>query len=1480
MKFNYLVLLFFLISSFAGNRSLAQVTADFTADKTSGCAPLQVQFTDKSTPSDNVTYEWTLGNGNTSTNQNPSATYNSSGTYTVALKVTRNSQSNTKSMIIRVFKNPVANFSTTDGKTKACVPLTAQFSDISVAGDTTMQSWLWIYGNGASSNLRQQPYTYNYEGKYDVYLKVTDNHGCENTITKTGFIDVASPPQVNFHADPAYVCKAPSTIQFVNDARVKGTPGYLWNGGGTLVATTKDASFTLTKYDSTYTIKLTVTDQDYGCSSDNQLDYRIDKVQALGVIKQGSKTINATNDIVCAGIISFDNNSLPRNGLNYWDFDNGAFSTYDSIGQYAYDQAGTHVVKLVSSPGSYCADTTKWIFTVDKVIPRFSLSPAATCQSSASVSFTNTSSVNAASFVWKFGNGNSSTLKTPPLQVFSVPSDASDYAVHEAQPFDNKLIATTINGCKDSVKHTFIIKRPTALFRVDTLSGCTNLKVTFTDISDVDSAVVSRDWDFGDGFISHKTTETTEQHIYATAGIFNAKLTITTKGGCSDASYVIPIRIGTLPNADFTVTPLTVCQSDLVTITDATPAADKPDYWYYTVNGISIGACASDKSPSFKFKPDIGTLTIQQVVGYNGCFATKSKTITNNGPIASFIYDIPNCTNPYNYQFTGSYKGNAGATFKWLVDGTQISTAQSPPLYSFSTIPANKDYTVKFIVYDNSCSDTAIQIVKVRNSAVTFSAPTWACAGQPVQFDASGSHPMSTVCQDKNIWSFNDTTPLIRTDLDQVNHTFKYRGNYKVLLSAIHDNGCSDTVSHRIRIYRPFSGLKTDKVGGCPGTQIKFTDNSIPDSNPISTLIMDYGDLSKTDTVNATGYLYKHTYLSQGQYSPFEKVIDSKGCVDSTIVFVGIEQPQVTLIPSELPQTCVDKIITFTQTALEVDSMIWNFGDGTISKDKLLSIDHIFTKQGVFETKIKVYKYGCSDSANLVMELQKADASFTVTDSVIRCEDTPISFTHKFPSSNIYSGEWDTGEKKFRYDTTAHTITYFYKNPGIYPSQLTVTTSFGCTDFKTQKIRVMSPGAKFDVNPKQACVKDLITFTMHDTVNIGSYIWDYGDGTKNKVGSHRYDNTDTIYVYLNINNSGGTCPKSIKDSVVIDGVFAKFSVKDTAGCDQEEVLFNNLSTGQTEQIWNFSDGPVSYEVSPSHLFPLGTYPITLSVSNTNGCRDTARRTMTIKKTPGITVSMTSCSNKVAHLHATGGNYVNWWPKQGLDDSTSYDPIATPIGSLYYKARVTNIDGKCTKTDSILIIRPQASFSETSHLTRLDTSIYVGTSLQINVYDTSSVKSFHWDPVTYLSCTDCLNPIAKPTQSTAYYLVLTEPNNCFTDSLLVNVLLKFGDLKFSAPNAFKPNDTEDPVNGVFKIYSQAYMELVEFKIYNRWGNVVFTSTEGMDANDKGFASKEGWDGKYQGKDQPIDTYIWVATARMFSKEGPVLVKNKGSLLLIR
>jgi PKD repeat protein len=140
-----------------------------TAAFTSTPSELTVAFTDAST--DPSAWSWDFGDGNTSTAQNPSYTYDSAGTYTVCLIVTNPCSADTSCTNITVTcATPVASF------TSLSSDLTVTFSDAS--SNTT--SWSWDFGDGNASNSQNPTYSYSAAGTYNVCL--TANSGCATDV--------------------------------------------------------------------------------------------------------------------------------------------------------------------------------------------------------------------------------------------------------------------------------------------------------------------------------------------------------------------------------------------------------------------------------------------------------------------------------------------------------------------------------------------------------------------------------------------------------------------------------------------------------------------------------------------------------------------------------------------------------------------------------------------------------------------------------------------------------------------------------------------------------------------------------------------------------------------------------------------------------------------------------------------------------------------------------------------------------------------------------------------------------------------------------------------------------------------------------------------------------------------------------------------------------------------------------------------------
>ena len=149
----------------------AQLKAGFSASPTSGCPPLLVNFKDSSTGGP-AWWQWDLGNGTVSYNQNPTTTYFASGNYTIKL-IVKNSDgadSVTRTKYISVNAIPVADFKAS--ATTGCFPLDVGFTDKSLAGSGTIAAWKWDFGDGALSNDQNPVHTYTNTGSYTVVLRV------------------------------------------------------------------------------------------------------------------------------------------------------------------------------------------------------------------------------------------------------------------------------------------------------------------------------------------------------------------------------------------------------------------------------------------------------------------------------------------------------------------------------------------------------------------------------------------------------------------------------------------------------------------------------------------------------------------------------------------------------------------------------------------------------------------------------------------------------------------------------------------------------------------------------------------------------------------------------------------------------------------------------------------------------------------------------------------------------------------------------------------------------------------------------------------------------------------------------------------------------------------------------------------------------------------------------------------------------------
>ena len=162
----------------------------------------------------------------------------------------------------------------------------------------------------------------------------------------------------------------------------------------------------------------------------------------------------------------------------------------------------------------------------------------------------------------------------------------------------------------------------------------------------------------------------------------------------------------------------------------------------------------------------------------------------------------------------------------------------------------------------------------------------------------------------------------------------------------------------------------------------------------------------------------------------------------------------------------------------------------------------------------------------------------------------------------------------------------------------------------------------------------------------------------------------------------------------------------------------------------------------------------------------------------------------------------------------------------------------------------------------DTTIVLGQSLQLSA---SGGSNYAWSPSQWLSNISISNPVSVPQNNIEYAVKVSNAAGCFAyDSILVKVYKV--DAGLYVPTAFSPNG--DGLNDIFRPVLLGMKSLDIFNVYNRWGQMVFSSSD---------AEGAGWDGKLGGREQATGTYVWFAEGIDYKN---TKVKMKGYVVLIR
>ena len=239
-----------------------QPVSSFVLNPSIGCAiPHTVFFTDQSTLPD--TWFWDFGDANTSTLQNPVHNYTTSGSFVVTLTVT-DTINGCSSVSTDTVEVDIASANFNISPAFGCGPLTVNFSDASTVSGSTVDSWSWDFGDGATSTQASPTHVYDTPGIYTPIMTITTPSGCTSTHSVPAGVQVIG-PDVNFGGDALTSDCFPLSVNFT-DSTIFGAPitSWTWDFGDGNGSNVQNPSYEYTVGGS-FDVSLAITDID-GCS--------------------------------------------------------------------------------------------------------------------------------------------------------------------------------------------------------------------------------------------------------------------------------------------------------------------------------------------------------------------------------------------------------------------------------------------------------------------------------------------------------------------------------------------------------------------------------------------------------------------------------------------------------------------------------------------------------------------------------------------------------------------------------------------------------------------------------------------------------------------------------------------------------------------------------------------------------------------------------------------------------------------------------------------------------------------------------------------------------------------------------------------------------------------------------------------------------------------------------------------------------------
>ena len=1161
-------------------------------------------------------------------------------------------------------------------------------------------------------------------------------------------------------------------------------------------------------------------------------------------------------DVSFAANVTIDNDLVLEDII--WTFGDGSTGQGQTI-NHVYSQVNTFdiFVKLETALNN-CDQTVEFNDQVKTETAEsvFTANTNVQCDFPAQIVFSNQSSqLQGTTYEWDFGNGATSADFDPGPITFS-----------DRGKFDVELVVGTAAGCTDTSIVSLIIGEPLIDVDIpDTL--CVNEQYTIIN----NTIAEAFDWRVGSPAIRSFRAEPTIR--YNTGGTFDIILRASNGPNCFKDT-IIQIFIEE-PDVDFTMDPPTFCRDNL----PYTFNANNPNHDIYIWNNgtDTLNTDPFFNSPGFEERDSLyinlpdsitGTLT---AVSSSGCVNTLTKSFGYELAEAYFIPDTVTGINSLTVTFEdfSTSENNIVRRFWRHGDGTTLDLGPNDTIHTHTYDRCGIFHATLFIEDSEGCVDIS-KAVEINVFCINLiPVPVIGVGGVNCVDDVLNA----TFAPE--ILDFHITSDDHRLDhcwtADSLSYAFDYPGDFPfvaivefngILIDTLLDArviilGSKAVMSHSVQCSDPFTFNFTSRSFSAE------TFSWLYEGNEIST---------------SSGFTYTFDRLGEHEVSLITN--NSEGCPPDTItetVFVTVPVADFTI-----PDRMCDNISYNLDATASQDvfaschkGFLWEFETHRPRETQDTILPHTFEAGRQDVTLIIEDINGCKDTTS------RSTTVYGITPltnlDTVTCLPYPKQFADLSESdTTLVAWDWSFGSQDQNpfYEFDSLDLDPIYGDS--IKVTFTVEDALGCMDSITQFIEIVEPNFFITSDPNsRACEGEIVTFTVIDTAGISdSYIfeWQFGDqgvATGDTV-QFAFTEEGRIDIEMNYVHRNGNCAGTVSKVLIIapqpDASFTTDIDSLDIICYPRQIEFTSdpsLAGNGFQFEWDFGDGQGSSIDDPVFGFGRGDHEVKLTVTNALGCADSITTSFTLVGPAAdfIADNDVLCIDDELNIQVINlENVTNFTIDLGdgsplIENQTevthTYSVYPTVI-SLFASSEELGCD--VIDTLSIDISGVEAFFE-------FDCGGSAVNNLSIEA------SEFIWDFGDGLTSTEFNPEIPFDELSGTATIALTaidSSGNCTSRfETSATSMPSFEMANLFSPNGDGNNDVFMPVN-IQSVRDD--VRIVTFKIYNRWGELVYDNE-----------SADGWAGNIDGELAPPEVYAYHIVVEL---PGCGENSQKGNVTLIR